>query len=85
MVESRGGDYPSAFPYSYWATPHSDAPSFTTGMTLRDWFARHAFSQGMATLVASDHNLNDYQLGALAKIAYLAADAMLAARGRTGG
>lgn len=51
-----------------------------TGMSLRDYFAGQAMSQGMAVLTASSHNLNEYQISQLAKTAYLAADAMLAAR-----
>lgn len=54
------------------------------GMSLRDWFAGQALAQGMAVLVASSHNLNEYQLGQLAKTAYFAADAMLAARTKGG-
>lgn len=56
------------------------ASGWETGMSLRDYFAAQAMMQGMAVLVASDHNLNAYQLGTLAKTAYLAADAMLEAR-----
>jgi hypothetical protein len=63
-----------------WAFPARHTPEHTPGMTLRDWFAGQAMSQGMAVLVASDHNLNSHQLNVLARTAYLAADAMLEAR-----
>ncbi len=46
---------------------------------LRDWFAGQAMAQGMNVLVSSQHNLNDHQIGQLARTAYLAADAMIAA------
>lgn len=73
-----------AFPV---ATSDSEAPvqvgNFTwqfPGLTMRDYFAAKAMTQGMAVLVASGNNLNGYQLGTLAKTAYLAADAMLKER-----
>lgn len=59
--------------------PAFPQPNFR-GLTMRDFFAAQAMSQGMAVLVASKHNLNDYQLDQLARTAYLAADAMLRAR-----
>lgn len=63
-----------------WAFPAQHTPENTPGMTLRDYFAAQAMMQGMAVLVASNHNLNEFQLNALARTAYLAADAMLSAR-----
>lgn len=65
-----------AFPGSY--IPSASPPS--DGVTLRDWYAGQAMSQGMAVLVSSQHNLNKYQLRQLAKTAFLAADAMIAER-----
>lgn len=55
-----------------------------TGMTLRDYFAAGAMSQGMAVLVALGNRPNDHQLCSLAETAYKAADAMLAEREKGG-
>ena len=75
------GDGGPAFPFVQWRTPDGMTGfQQTDGMSLRDYFAGKAMSQGMAVLVASQHNLNEHQLKMLARTAYLAADAMLATR-----
>jgi hypothetical protein len=73
---SDGG---SAFPFKHeWPNNHVE---FSYGLSLRDYFAAHAMHDGMRVLFAAGYaNLNEYQLGQAAKAAYLAADAMLAAR-----
>jgi hypothetical protein len=79
MSKANGG---SAFPFIFTDTGE---PSFSCqGMTLRDYFAAKAMSQGMAILTAHGTNLNGHQLGELAKTAYMAADAMLAEREKGG-
>lgn len=65
---------PKAFPDS----------NVTSGMTLRDWFAGQAFSGAMSTLTGVDEeDSKEWAIAtaALAKFMYIAADAMLAARG----
>jgi hypothetical protein len=51
------------------------------GLTLRDWFAGQCLRDTFAALhAAGQANFNDYQVKRCAETAYMAADAMLAAR-----
>lgn len=84
MSANNGGP---AFPSPQFAVPSDMRDDLIVklrdmqGMTLRDYFAAGAMSQGMAVLVALGNRLNDHQLCCLAETAYKAADAMLKARG----
>jgi len=74
-IEQPMGDGGPAFPAGHEAIVRG-----TMGMSIRDYFAGQAMSQGMAVLVSSSHNLNATQINQLARTAYLASDAMLKAR-----
>lgn len=69
-TKNTGG---SAFPASeeYWG-------SDCAGMTLRDWFAGQALAGLLASGIAAERGQSKIEL---AEIAYLNADAMIAARG----
>lgn len=75
MTKIDNGGYAFPSPSDEKAGWHSES-----GMTLRDYFASQAMQQGMAILVSQKQNVNEYQIKNLARIAYLAADAMLLAR-----
>ncbi|WP_226552940.1 hypothetical protein [Celeribacter naphthalenivorans] len=62
-------------------TPRGFEP-MVEGMTLRDWFAGQCMRDTFASLAASGQaNLNEFQLERCARMSYVAADAMLKARG----
>ena len=70
-----------AFPVPY--SNEADGPTVlpSPGMTLRDYFAASALS-ALATPIVGDSPATEWDFDVLAQVAYRAADAMLAARGK---
>lgn len=65
----------AAFPEAYYSSPHADAPSYRSGMSLRDWFAGQAL---VGQMVAGERD----NAAGYAELAYAVADAMLTVRAK---
>lgn len=78
---SERNDGGSAFPHEEWCNSATSRIEMgSPGMSLRDWFA----GQALIGIIASPHqHLADMRTWA--RDAFCAADAMLAARAKTGG
>lgn len=74
MTQTDNGGSAPAFPVT------AGNQVYATGMTLRDWFAGHVAANHMQL---NDHNASEHQARQTAKWAYMAADAMIAARKET--
>ena len=62
------------------AFPHSRLGSDADGMTLRDYFAAKAMQTLLGSEYTSEHGLHEGWMRAMAREAYMVADAMLKAR-----